>query len=199
MKISKELISSSYNFACRTKNVWFRKGWGLYYASMDLREIAIEVYSFMKQLKSQEINNKSGKEVIWNVKRIDMLHQATMLMGFAIENFLKGIIIEVERIKLDDEIKKLPDFIKSHDLKTLGEKAEISFNKKDEIILLRFTESIEFSGRYPIPVRVEEYHKHFNKNAEPAFLINNNNKDELPEQVLYVFDKILKKMKEIEN
>jgi hypothetical protein len=193
MKLPKGFIESSYDFACKTDNAWFLKGNELYHSSLILRNIYLDAFPRICELESLEEVPNSQSDLI--IRDLGVLNQSTMLMGFAIENFLKGIIVKEEQVELDDKIKKLPEFLKSHDLKSLAVRAEILFNKKENMLLSKFTESIIFSGRYPVPVRVEEFQKFYNKNAEPTFLIKNNNKEELPTQVASLLNKINLKMK----
>jgi hypothetical protein len=193
MKLPKGFIESSYDFACRTDNAWFLKGNELYHSSLILRNIYLDAFPRICELESGEVVPNSQSDLL--IRDLRVFNQSTMLMGMAIENFLKGIIVKEEQVELDVKIKKLPEFLKSHRLIELAKKTGISFNKEEQMVLSKFTESIEFSGRYPIPIKNEKYHEYFNKNAEPTFLMKNNKKEELPTQVASLLNKINRKMK----
>lgn len=190
MVLPKKMIESSYDLVCKTGGVWFFKGRELLHASVKLREIYLDAFSRVSELKPGNIEPGSKEEEI--EKDLLVFNQSTMLMGMAIEVFLKGIIIKKEQVKLGDKHKKLPNHLKgNHDLNSIAVKAGISFSSEEKEILVKFTESIRFSGRYPIPIRLEDFNKFYNENSEPAFLIKNNDKQKFPEVVERVLIKIL--------
>ena len=89
-----------------------------------------------------------------------------MLSAYAIENLLKGLIVK----KQYDEIlgtfnrkEKLPSMLDSHDLvalvKTAGMKQIFS---EDMDLLTKLGENAVWQGRYPLPMKPDDYKKTIN-------------------------------------
>ncbi|MDQ5870767.1 MAG: hypothetical protein M3547_00990 [Acidobacteriota bacterium] len=92
-----------------------------------------------------------------------------MLVGFAVENLLKGALVfsyvptnGVMYFRtyspLYGEISQgdLPGLLKNHDLPALAQRLELELSPEEEDLLHRLTRATEWYGRYPVPVRYEE-------------------------------------------
>ena len=76
---------------------------------------------------------------------------AFMLLGFALENLVKGIIVCREPALVTKEgLEKWPG--NSHDLEALFDKAGISVTPEERVVLKLATQLTEWSGRYPVPM-----------------------------------------------
>lgn len=80
----------------------------------------------------------------------DVLLPALMLLGYAIESFLKAIWVKNGNIlakdgKFEDTLK-----CKAHDLVAIAKTVQINFDTKEEDILKRLSWVITAIGRYPI-------------------------------------------------
>jgi len=86
-----------------------------------------------------------------------------MLMGFAIENLLKAIIVLTQLAKLQrefDQKKKLPDILQTHNLLDLFDCSGLRTDSgKIKGLLMRLSRSIIWEGRYPAPLRPEDYRR----------------------------------------
>jgi hypothetical protein len=92
-----------------------------------------------------------------------------MLIGFAVENLLKGALVFSHvptngvmyfrtYSPLYGEISQgdLPALLKNHDLVELALRLELELTPEEEDLLHRLTRATEWYGRYPVPVRYEE-------------------------------------------
>lgn len=170
------LIKNSYSFANKNSIPWYIKADELIYAGTILRNISIEAKTKVNNLNEGVRIANSIEDKILN--DFSTFGQATMLIGFAIENYLKGLWIEQNNIFTDDLIDKLPEQIKTHNLVSLAKSLNLELEDHEINALEFFTESVLWQGRYPIPLFVSEYHKYFK--TKPAYIIENGKKDSLP-------------------
>jgi len=85
-----------------------------------------------------------------------------MLIGFALENLLKAKLIRLNRDVASTQFvatRKLPAFLKSHDLRALAADAGFRPTQSDEVVLTLLTRAVVWDGRYPIPARVSDMHR----------------------------------------
>jgi len=87
-----------------------------------------------------------------------------LLTGFAMECLIKGIIVaNGERVLKNGKIKfvdgKDGKKVSQHNLIALADKAGITYNSDERQILKLLTESIEWAGRYPAPMRWDQEYK----------------------------------------
>ncbi len=181
------LIKYSYRNANNEGFSWFLMANQLLHAGLKLRAVSIECNKKINQITSKEIiynNSKDSQDIL----DFQIYRQATMLIGFSIENALKGLLVEQfdnnMGNKLHEELKK------THNLLTLANKVGIELTENEKLILSYFTESIIWSGRYPIPVNDSVYIASFKSN--PTFLIKNNDLDNLPIEIEDLIKKINK-------
>jgi hypothetical protein len=79
-----------------------------------------------------------------------------MLYGFALENLVKGVIVCREPdLVTKDGLRNWPG--QSHDLARLFERAEVSVTEEERAALEIVSQLIEWSGRYPTPMRFAEH------------------------------------------
>jgi hypothetical protein len=76
-----------------------------------------------------------------------------MLMGFAAENYLKGLLVAKDSKQIRQEaIKGKRHLVKAlggHDLVEVARKADLEISDSEEELLFRLTTNIEWFGRYP--------------------------------------------------
>ena len=75
-----------------------------------------------------------------------------MLLGFAIENLLKGYLIREVDFETVEREGRLPKPFKDHRLLELVELAKFPAGRSDENLLARLSQAAIWSGRYPIPI-----------------------------------------------
>lgn len=125
---------------------WFEVAGGLVETA---KELEPKIYEFWEAAKVS--NGKDLRPIPSN----RVIGAYFMLMAFAIENLLKGIIIKSNYTELAREAKeknKIPSDINSHDLRNLAIKANISINADEEEMLLRLKDNLIWRGRYPVPL-----------------------------------------------
>ncbi len=89
--------------------------------------------------------------------RLKVQHVYYMLIGFALENYYKGIIIG--KMMSDDRRKEkgiLDEELRSHDLLKLARQAQIEINEFSESQLNHLKEYALWKGRYPLPIRASD-------------------------------------------
>jgi len=83
---------------------------------------------------------------------------AMMLRGFAVENFLKGILVAREpNLWVKSSADKL--FSWTHDLGKLADQAKISLSPAETEVVRRLTIFVEWGGRYPTAIKPDKHPK----------------------------------------
>ncbi len=88
-----------------------------------------------------------------------MITVAFMLAGFAIENVLKGIRVqqlnaETQATERDNRIKSITS---THNLSKLATDAGLTVSSEEAKLLVKLTDRVLWSGRYPRPKRPEDF------------------------------------------
>jgi hypothetical protein len=120
---------------------------------------------------------------------------ATMLIGLSFELALKGILIEKYKI-VPDGIK-FPKKYQGHKLNELAQDADLTLTDEEEKAILQLSGSIEWSGRYPIPLKIDDYIEHWK--IRPNFLMEDSTIDQLPNEIESILEKIKEKIKELKE
>ena len=126
------------------------QGW--HKAGMDL----IESAKFLHPCVQQYWNDKASRK---DTER----HLSTfmMLCGFAIENLLKALIVLIRHDSIEKEIDSapiFPDMLATHQLSILVKDAGLEAEMNVHIDLLeRLTRAAIWRGRYPCPIRAEQW------------------------------------------
>jgi hypothetical protein len=84
---------------------------------------------------------------------VEMYRVAFMLLGMAIENLAKGILVGRNPAWVQDG--KLSHLPTDHDLETLVQQCGVSVSGEDIVALRVLTEHSVWAGRYPIPMSAE--------------------------------------------
>ena len=182
-----DLIKYSYRNANNEGFPWFIMANQLLHAGLKLRAISIEGKKNVVQITKKEIiyyNSKEGQFILDS----KIFRQATMLIGFSIENALKGLL--VKQLDNNNGNKLHKELKKTHNLLTLAKNVGLQLTENEKLILMYFTESIIWSGRYPIPLNDSVYIESFK--SIPTFLIKNNDVNNLPIEIEELINKINK-------
>ena len=81
-----------------------------------------------------------------------LLRVSLMLVGFAMENLIKGVIAKEEGILKERQEIKEPH----HDLLKLFKKIRFSLSPDEEKVVLVVKEYVMWAGRYPIPKKADQ-------------------------------------------
>jgi hypothetical protein len=92
---------------------------------------------------------------------MSMTTVAFMLAGFAIENVLKGI--RVQQLNAETQVtegdKRIKSLTNTHNLSKLATDAGLTVSSEESKLLVKLTDRILWSGRYPRPKRSEDFLK----------------------------------------
>lgn len=87
------------------------------------------------------------------------IYPALMMMGFAIENALKGIIVADDTTLVSSD--RVEKNLKTHNLRNLAETADITLDDAEAGLLEMLEYYVTWSGRYPIPLSDQAYQKFY--------------------------------------
>lgn len=80
-----------------------------------------------------------------------------MLVAFAMENLCKAVLIQRNRRLLASQPTRMPQFLKTHDLRNLFKLLNIKASVEVEDLLIRLTKCSLWFGRYPVPINAAEF------------------------------------------
>ena len=141
---------------------WKRKAAKLKYAADRLFDLYDESRTRFLERFTDEAESGTGAVAAWHVAPeselgkevadISLLTEYCVLMGYAIENLLKGILMAAhpEYFKPDAKITD----VRSHNLVGLCNRCSLSLTPDHEDLLKRLTEHIEWVGKYPVPLEL---------------------------------------------
>lgn len=132
-----------HNAALNEPLTWLWSSENLEVSASILREKIDEYYS-------THDNEHIGKDVI---------RPYYMLVGFALECLLKGIIVAKGENIIQNGKIKFVEGSSQHNLIKLADRAGITYSNGEENILKALTENIEWAGRYPTPQRWTQKYK----------------------------------------
>ncbi len=144
----KEII---IDILAKSRYVWLQTAESLFTASQILYRESDVAFN-----KLYEYLEKAGSASLDMFPEAHTHIVARMLVGMALENLIKGIILQ----RFPETIFQgvLDKKITNHDLKTLLLKLpEIIISEKETAILDELTQSILWRGRFPLPLRVENF------------------------------------------
>ena len=76
----------------------------------------------------------------------------SMIVAYAIENYCKALLVFQHSGDLQNRVlRRLPRYLKSHDLTGLARRIGMSLSVPDEELLSRLTRNSEWAARYPVP------------------------------------------------
>jgi hypothetical protein len=89
-----------------------------------------------------------------------------LLCGLALENLLKALIVKQVFARQDGQPDPsaptiLPDYLKTHNLCELANRAAFTPSDRERRTLIRLTHYVEWAGRYPIPRKRQPTLKRF--------------------------------------
>ena len=94
-----------------------------------------------------------------------------MLIAYCVENLCKGHIVKANRGNMIEEAKRsgrLPRILQSHDLEGLSTKCALTLNVDDLRLLERLSTHASWIGRYPYPLRADQFYSFLDGNPIPT-------------------------------
>jgi len=180
---------SSFRTVNSIQKPWFLKAEWLFHSATIILEKAIEARNYIGKGNSPKGTIKKGEPYYETILDYSSMQQALLLIGFSIENLLKGLWIK--KHNPDDKIinnDKINSKIITHKLSELANEIGIEFSQEEINTLNVFRELIEWKGRYPIPLNVTDY---VNSNHEGySKLLSGFTKTEMPKELNSILEKI---------
>lgn len=107
-------------------------------------------------------------KVLKSLREADNLGKVyRLLAGFALEALFKSIIVlNMEETERDTQ---LPQFLNTHNLIALSERARIDLAPEEIRCLDNLTVYVKWGGRYPVPTNVSQYGL-FSRSGEPEII-----------------------------
>lgn len=96
-----------------------------------------------------------GQAVATELNNLELLTTASLLYGLALENMIKGIIVQ-QRAPSASEVFALFGKSSGHNLGDLAEKASFVLSKDERDLLNRLSAYVEWAGRYPVAKKMEK-------------------------------------------
>jgi hypothetical protein len=149
-------FGSSFSETIYNKDSWYIKAHDLFSAANILK------VSIQQELNNELNDESQGLRITLNSTNLSNSYM--LLIGFAVEVFLKGIFISREPHN-QASLNKM--FRLSHNLKDLVSYLEINVTASEEEIINRLTNYTIWDGRYPTPKKESEF-----SNVRGVFLYN---------------------------
>jgi hypothetical protein len=141
---------------------WKRKANRLKYAADRLFDLYFESVTRFLARFTKEAEEGIGPIASWHtaseeelgkeVTDISLITEYCLLMGYALENLLKGILMaeHPEYFKPDSKITD----ISSHNLISLCKRCSLQITADEEELLIKLTDHILWVGKYPVPLEL---------------------------------------------
>lgn len=101
------------------------------------------------------LEKEKQRKHVSGIREPHLLRVSIMLVGFAIENLIKGVIAKEEGIlKKTQEIQEIKE--PHHDLLRLFKKISFSLSPDEEKVVSVVKEYVMWAGRYPIPKKADQ-------------------------------------------
>jgi len=149
-----EWESKSYSDDLLDPGLWIEMAKGLQSAANSLRPTVL-IFWRKVELASQ---NKAMNP--FPEPPLHFLATYNLLLGFVIENLLKGLIVKQKYDELASLLKtkpNLPGLLNGHNLPRLAEQAKlVDLTAVEKELLHRLSKTVLWCGRYPVPIKAGE-------------------------------------------
>ena len=161
-ELNESIRSLLFKYGFLSPSAWKRKATRLKYAADRLFDLYDEATTRFLQRFSKEAEEGIGPVAAWHsateaelgreVTDISLITEYCLLMGYALENLLKGVLMakHPEYFKPDSKIKN----ICSHKLVSLYKRCSLHVTADEEELLKKLTDHIEWVGKYPVPLEM---------------------------------------------
>jgi hypothetical protein len=125
------------------------------YYNASMRDLSREINLAKEALigKNDSTSMELEGEELDDFNDEQMISVYFFLIGLALENLIKGILLTLNPTYLSDT--KLSNEIKTHNLLYLYNKCGLSLRNNDKTILIKLSRYILWLGRYPIPLSID--------------------------------------------
>lgn len=143
---------------------WIRKATRLKYAADQLYEIYETSNARYLERFTEAAEAGTGPVIVWHkapqaelgkeIADISLLTEYCLLMGYAIENLLKGLLMAIHPDYFKSGTKVTA--VQSHSLINLCKRCSVAITPDEEDLLTRLTEHIVWVAKYPVPLELAQ-------------------------------------------
>lgn len=179
-----------FQMALSMKESWFRNGRALRQAAEVLLEQLWHYKKAAELIFKSKNNFDSGDPDLITVERSMMEPQISMLLGYAIENYLKGLWVHQNPKDLNSH-ECLPHVLKEHDLNKLCAMTKVEPDAAEKELLRILSAYSTWQGRYAIPMSANANAKAW-VNANNLLIVSSKYPGPVkwPDEVYSLIDKI---------
>ena len=144
-KLDPSRISEAIQFSEQLSDphLWVRKSDELL-AAASLVESEIQKQWSEVELEDGRVVRTSG--------RTNVQGPYFLLVAYAVENSLKGVLVHRNRESLRNRLPpSLPSYLTDHDLIKLAKRVQFKASLQEEDLLIRLSRNSVWAGRYPVP------------------------------------------------
>jgi len=161
-EINEKMRPLLFKYGFLSPSSWKRRANRLKYAADCLFGLYFEAVTRFLARFTKEAEEGTGPIASWHtateeelgkeVTDISLITEYCLLMGYALENLLKGILMDEhpEYFKPDAKIKD----ISSHNLVSLCKRCSLQITADEEELLKKLTDHILWVGKYPVPLEL---------------------------------------------
>lgn len=197
-----EQIQFLFDSAIRSQFAWRRKAAQLYRVGIRTLQSAADAKDPAQAIHTGESRTLTPEEME-AFEEFNLYEVGFFLIALSVENLLKAIWAGKNHARITGitNIRKDLDGLADHDLARLARSADVAMSKDENALLDVLRDCIMWSGRYPTPLRVEEYGQAMTNGAPTNRFIRGNSiytiELPLPAEVDALFGKLMDEIQAI--
>lgn len=145
--------SRSYSDDLLDPGLWIEMARGLQGAANSMRPTVLVFW------RKVELASRNKAMNPFPEPPLHILATYNVLLGFVIENLLKGLIVKQRYDELASILKtkpNLPELLNGHNLPMLAKRAGLDLSGAEKEFLSRLSTTVLWCGRYPVPIKAGE-------------------------------------------
>ena len=197
-----EQIQFLFDSAIRSQFAWRRKAAQLYRVGIRTLQSAADAKDPAQAINTGESRTLTSEEME-AFEEFNLYEVGFFLIALSVENLLKAIWAGKNHARFTG-ITNIPrelDGLADHDLARLARSADVAMSDYENALLNDLRDCIMWSGRYPTPLRVEEYGQAMTNGAPTNRFISGNSiytiDLPLPAEVDALFGKLMDEIQAI--
>jgi hypothetical protein len=151
MREASQRMFNSFDQVATSPFIWWMQARSLMLAAYAVRDAHKESFeAYWGSMPKEDGPVRLSEEQAFHLARIGIGPVFPLLMGLALENMVKGILVARDS-SLVSGGKLSRDLTGSHDLLALFNKVGLELSAEDRDLLRRLGECVLWAGRYPVP------------------------------------------------
>ena len=195
----RQLGAQQFNSTLKSQTAWRLRANQLLCAARVLRDTSWEA----RQQRDELLKHQSQLEVVAGsqesetVTRSQLFEEASLLLAFAFENLFKALWVG-QNYEAIQKVENLPKPLKSHELRSLAEKTNISLEDDEKAALEILTSYAVWRGKYNLPKSKSENAEFWVSKPNVAFIMKKYPDDaDWPDEIHSLLAKVLDKLNQI--